>query len=183
MTHVRNALCSPEEQVPLSAEEPATLWRNFFPRIFYSHHAEPSRTVRCLSGMVRVVEAAGKLQSHSPLINSAGDYSHLLDFVCLQQIAWVCFEYLGLDQLWDLPSPLSWSFPSRVKPHLSHLSHSGCWCRRLLPSFPGYGAEPAGWQHRFITVRRFSTRDVHHSCLHCLHHGQTNSEHCQTGEG
>lgn len=75
--------------------------------VFFSYHAEPSRPVKCLSGMVRVVEAAGKLQSHSPLIDSAGDYSHLSDFVCLQQIAWICFEYLGLEQLWDLPCPLS----------------------------------------------------------------------------
>lgn len=70
----------------------------------------------------------------------------------------------------------------RVRSYLSHLSYSGCWCRRLLSSFPGHGAEPAWWQHRLITVRRFTERDVHHSRLHCFYYGQTNPEHRQTGE-
>lgn len=115
---------------------------------------------------------------------SAGDYS-LSDFISV---------WIGLSRIWYLsfqmvyrsamgfPALCPWACLSRVRSYLSHLSYSGCWCWRLLSSFPGHGAEPAWWQHRLITVRRFTERDVHHSRLHCFYYEQTNPEHRQTGE-
>lgn len=140
---------------------------------------------KCLSDMVRILEAAGEVVES--LFDRAADCSLLSDCVSSdwEGMLW----YLGLvHSVLFRPALgpaclLYWSFFSRVKPHLFHLPHSGCWCRRLLPSFPGYGAEPTGWQHWLIAIWRFTARDVHHSCLHCLHHGQAHPEHCQTGEG
>lgn len=170
------------------SREPTTLWRNVFPGIFCSPLTQIPAILKCLSGW-SVKKPLLKLQSHSPLIDNTGGCSHLsrfhlsaADWMGMFRIHSVCSFKCSLGQLWGLPCPLR-SFFSRVRPHLSSLSHSGCWCRRLLPSFPGHGAEPAGWQHRLVPVRRFSERDVHHSCLHCLYHGQTHPEHCETGEG
>lgn len=103
----------------------------------------------------------------------------------LFELGWVVSDLFKwcIDQLWDsLLSVLELVLADRVRSYLSHLSYSGCWCWRLLSSFPGHGAEPAWWQHRLITVRRFTERDVHHSRLHCFYYGQTNPEHRQTGE-
>lgn len=41
--------------------------------------------------------------------------------------------------------------------------------RGVLPSLPGYGAQPVGWKPGFCSVWRYAARDVHHSCLHWIY--------------